>query len=57
MRLLHVLDGVMSWDGHDDLPVTTLPVEFRMLDIERYMRIGCPRIYLQLYNAVMHEHR
>ena len=25
--------------------------------IKRYMGIGCPRIHLQLYNAIMHEHR
>ena len=28
-----------------------------MPDIERYMGIGCPRIHLQLYSAVMHRHR
>ena len=28
-----------------------------MPDIERYTRIGCPRIHLQLYNAVMLRHR
>ena len=37
--------------------MAALPVEFRMLDIERYTRIGCPRINLQLYNAVMRGHR
>ena len=37
--------------------MVALPVEFRMLDIERYTRIGFPRIHLQLYNAVMCEHR
>ena len=26
-------------------------------DIERYTGIGCPRIHLQLYSAVMHGHR
>ena len=46
MILLHVSDGVMSWDGYDDLPVAALPVEFRMPDIERYIGIGCPRIHL-----------
>ena len=46
MRSLHVSDGIMSWDGYDDLPVAAFPVEFRMLDIERYMGIGCPRIHL-----------
>ena len=28
-----------------------------MPDIERYTRIGCPCIHLQLYSAVMHKHR
>ena len=53
----HVSDGVMSWDGDDDLPVVTLPIEFRMLDIKRYTGIGCPRIHLQLYNVVMCKHK
>ena len=54
---MHVSNGVMGWDGYDDLPVAALPVEFRILDIERYTRIGCPRIHLQLYNTIMHRHR
>ncbi|KAL6340967.1 hypothetical protein AAG906_032079 [Vitis piasezkii] len=57
MRSLHVTDGVMSWDGYDDLPVATLPIEFRMLDIERCTGIECPCIHLQLYSAVMRGHR
>ena len=32
-------------------------VEFRMLDIERYTRIGYPRIDFQLYNVVIRGHR
>ena len=36
----------MSWDGYDDFPVTALLVKFRVLNIERYTRIGCPRIHL-----------
>ena len=28
-----------------------------MPDIERYTRIGCPRIHLQLYSTVMRGHR
>ena len=43
---LHVSDGVIGWDGYDDLPVAALPIEFRMPDIERYTGIGCPRIHL-----------
>ena len=57
MRLLHVSDGVMSWDRYDDLLVTALPVEFCMPDIERYTGIGYPRIHLQLYSVVIRRHR
>ena len=57
MRSLHVSDGIMSWDGYDDLPVATLPIEFHMPDIERYTGIGCPHIHLQLYSTVMRRHR
>ena len=46
IKSLHVSHGVMGWDGYDDLPVATLPVEFRMPDIKRYTGIGCPRIHL-----------
>ena len=38
----HVSDGVVGWDGYDDLPVAALPVQFHMSDIERYTGIGCP---------------
>ena len=37
--------------------MAALLVGFRMLDIERYTGIGCPRIHLQLYNVVMCRHR
>ena len=57
IRSLHVSDEVIGWDGYDDLPVAAFLVEFRMLDIERYTGIGCPRIHLQLYSAVMSGHR
>ena len=57
IRSLHVADGVIGWDGYDDLSVAALLVEFGMPDIERYMGKGCPCIHLQLYKVVMHEHR
>ena len=57
IKSLHVSDGVIGWDEYDELPVAALPVEFYMPDIERYTGIGCPRIHLQLYNAVMRGHR
>ena len=37
--------------------MASLPIEFRMPDIERYTGIGCPSIHLQLYNTVMRMHR
>ena len=57
IRFLHVSGGVIGWGGYDDLLVAALPIEFHMPDIERYTRIGCLRIHLQLYSAVMREHR
>ena len=57
IRSLHVSDGVMGWDGYGDFPVAALPVKFYMPNIERYTGIGCPRIHLQLYSAIMHGHR
>ena len=57
MSSLDVYDGIMSWDGYDDFPVAALPIEFRMLDIEKYKGIGCPCIHLYLYNTAMHGHR
>ena len=52
IRSLHVSDGVIGWDGYDDLPVAALPVEFRMPDIERYTGIGCP-IFTCSYTALL----
>ena len=46
-------DEIISWDDPNDVPVATLPISFRMPDIERYMGVGCPRIHLRLYNIVM----
>ncbi|RVW11749.1 hypothetical protein CK203_089738 [Vitis vinifera] len=68
MRSLHVSDGIMDWDGYDDMPVAALPVEFRMPDIERYTGIECPvftcsytalpsmalrRVYLEVYGQIL----
>ncbi|RVW28183.1 hypothetical protein CK203_113827 [Vitis vinifera] len=46
-------DEMISWDDPDDVSVATLPVGFRMPDIERYTGVGCPRIHLRLYSTVM----
>ena len=47
------LDETISWDDNDDMPVASLPINFRMLNIERYIGVGCPRIHLRLYSIVM----
>ena len=56
MRQMRVSDGLDVWDDFEGMPVANLPAKFRMLDIERYTGIGCPRIHLKLYNTVMRAH-
>ncbi|KAJ9678891.1 hypothetical protein PVL29_020939 [Vitis rotundifolia] len=46
-------EETISWDDTNDMPVVTLPVDFRMPEIKRYTGVGCPRIHLRLYNTVM----
>ena len=53
VRQMRDLDEMISWDDPDDVPVATLPVGFRMPDMERYTGFGCPRIHLRLYSTVM----
>ena len=36
--------------------MANLPTKFRMPEIERYTGIGCPCIYLSLYNTIMKAH-
>ncbi|RVW66367.1 Retrovirus-related Pol polyprotein from transposon 17.6 [Vitis vinifera] len=50
MRQMRVSDGLDVWDDFEGMPVANLPAKFRMLDIERYTGIGCPRIHLRLYS-------
>ena len=35
------------------MTVATLPISFRMPEIEGYTGVGCPRIHLTLYNSIM----
>ena len=56
MRQMRVLDGSVLWDDFEDMSVASLPVKFKMSDIERYTGIGCPRIHLKLYSTVMRAH-
>ena len=53
---MRTLDGAITWDDFDGAPVASLPAKFRMLEIERYTGIGCPRIHLKLYSTVIRAH-
>nr|CAN80486.1 hypothetical protein VITISV_013886 [Vitis vinifera] len=53
IRRMRDLDEMILWDDPGDVPVATLPIGFRMPDIERYTGVGCPRIHLRLYSTVM----
>ncbi|XP_010644038.1 uncharacterized protein LOC104877469 [Vitis vinifera] len=53
IRRMRDPDEMISWDDPGDVPVATLPVGFRMPDIDRYTGVGCPRIHLRLYSTVM----
>ena len=56
MRQLRVSDGRMIWDDFDGLLVASLSAKFRLPEIKRYTRIGCPLIHLRLYSNVMRAH-
>ncbi|KAJ9675278.1 hypothetical protein PVL29_024296 [Vitis rotundifolia] len=56
MRQLRVSDNSIAWDDFEGMPVTNLPADFKMLDIEKYTGIGCPRIHLRLYSTLMRAH-
>ena len=53
IRQMRDPDETISWDDTDDMPVSTLLVDFKMPEIERYTSVGCPRIHLRLYSTIM----
>ena len=53
IRRMRDPDETISWDDTDDMPMATLPVSFKMLEIKRYTDVGCSCIHLKLYNTVM----
>ena len=57
LRQLRTSDKAVTWEDFDGEPVASLPAKFRMLEIERYTGIGCPRIHLSLYSTIMRAHR
>ena len=52
MRSLHVSNGIMGWDGYDDLPIAALLVEFCMPDIKRHTGMGAP-VFICNYTALL----
>ena len=56
MRQLRVSNGSAVWDDLEGMSVASLLAKFRMLDIERYTGIGCPRIHFRLYSTMMRTH-
>lgn len=53
MRQMRGFERTIPWNGVDSMLVATLLADFRMLEIERYMVVGCPRIHLRLYYVIM----
>ena len=53
IRQIKVSNSSVAWDNSDEILVASLPVEFRMPEIDRYTGIGCPRIHLRLYSTTM----
>ena len=51
------LDRAINSEDFNEAPVAGLLVNFRMLEIEKYMGIGYPRIHLRLYSTVMRAHK
>ena len=56
IRQLRVSDSSVVWDDLDSILVASLPIKFKMPNIERYTGVGCPCIHLRLYNTVMRAH-
>nr|CAN65175.1 hypothetical protein VITISV_029768 [Vitis vinifera] len=56
LKHMRTSEGAITWEDFDGTPVASLPAKFRMLEIERYTGIGCPRIHLRLYSTVMRAH-
>ena len=57
LRQLRTLDGAITWEDFDGVPVASLSAKFRMPEIERYTGIGYPCIHLRLYSTIMKAHR
>ncbi|RVW27109.1 hypothetical protein VitviT2T_011710 [Vitis vinifera] len=56
LRQLRTSDRAITWEDLDGALVASLPARFKMLEIERYTGIRCPRIHLRLYSTIMRAH-
>ena len=56
MRQMRTSDGAINWNDFDEAPVTSLPTQFRMSEIERFTGICCPKIHLRLYSTMIRAH-
>ena len=56
MRQLRTSEGLADCDDFDGTPTDGLPSKFRMLEMERYSGVGCPRIHLKVYSTLMRAH-
>ena len=52
LRQMGASDRAINSEDCNEAPVVGLPAKFRMLEIEKYMGIGYPRIHLRLYSIV-----
>ena len=52
IRWMRDLEETIYWDDTDDMPIATLPTDFRMHEIERYTSVRCPRIQTLQHNYV-----
>ena len=56
MRQVMMHDGGLTWDDKYGIPKASLPLKFRMPDIERYSGVGDPKGHLRLYSRIMRAH-
>ena len=53
IKHIKILDSLVAWDDFDGIPVASLPAEFRMSKIDRYISIGYPHIHIIIYSTIM----
>ena len=56
MRQVMIHEGGLTWDDRDGIPKASLPLKFRMPNIERYSWVGDPKGHLRLYFHIMRAH-